>query len=256
MSQPLSADNTNLGMVLPMRIEMDLAEYMHILSPEFSMAISAAEAELCSKVGGDAVLLSTEPDDHGHLFQFDGCDPDTGDFIFTPTVNVSISDSAYQRSLIFLEHGKTIYMALMAFNYQFHNRYHFTPPSMVYVRKTRANKRVSIEGDILLRLLDGRTILARLNDFSPSGASFYTDVPIPLGEALLAEFEILDCGVCETVVTAVRQETISGRQPSQYLIGIKMQLTAAQRKKAEQLYLCRKAEIIKKTLNSSTSRHG
>jgi hypothetical protein len=241
MSQPLSTDDTNLGMVLPMRADMDLAEYMRLLTPEFFTAIPIAETVLCTKAGGAAVLLSTAPDDHGHLYRFEGCDPVTGDLIFTPAAKVSIGDDAYQRALVFIEQEKQLYMGLSTLNYRYQNRYQFTPPSMVYVRKTRANKRVTIEGHILLRRLDGRTVLARLNDFSPSGASFYTDESFASGEALLAEIEVLDCGVCETVVTTVRQENLHGGRPYRHLIGIKMQLTAAQRKKAEQLYLCKKA---------------
>ena len=76
MSQPLSTDDTNLGMVLPLRIDMDLAEYMRILTPEFSTAIPIAETELCTKAGGAAVLLSTATNDHGHLYRFEGCSYD------------------------------------------------------------------------------------------------------------------------------------------------------------------------------------
>ncbi|MGC9128402.1 MAG: PilZ domain-containing protein, partial [Acidithiobacillus sp.] len=151
-----------------------------------------------------------------------------------------VAEEHYRRVLLFVESSGSILMGLSAFKCRHQGNDSFSPPALLYRRRTRQDRRVRIDGQILLRHRDGRTIVAHLNDFSPSGASFYADQLFPVGETLLAEFEVLDCGTCETVVTTAREERLPSGGPYRYLVGVKMQLTAAQRKKAEQLYLCKK----------------
>ncbi|WMT47844.1 MAG: PilZ domain-containing protein [Acidithiobacillus caldus] len=252
----LARDDSNLGMLLPLRSEMDLASYMELLIPEFQPAIGIAESRICDGGRGAAVILSAEIDDGGHPFVFEGCDPISMNLLFTPARPTLLGDDAYRRALIFVDQDGRISMGLSSFLYRHQGQTHFAPPGLVYQRNTRKDRRIPIEGNILLRKRDGRTILARLHDFSPSGASFYTDEAFVVGDTFLAEFEVLDCGACETVVTTARREALARGAPYRYLVGVKMQLTAAQRKKAEQLYLCKKAESMKRIVDSARSRHG
>jgi len=252
----LTRDDSNLGMLLPLRSEMDLASYMELLIPEFRTPLDFVESRVCNDGRGAAVILSTDLNDGGYPFIFEGCDPISMNLLFTPARPTLLGDDAYRRALIFVEQDGRISMGLSSFLYRHQGQTHFAPPGLVYQRNTRKDRRIPIEGNILLRKRDGQTILARLHDFSPSGASFYTDEEFVAGDTFLAEFEVLDCGTCEIVVTTARREDLTRGAPYRYLVGVKMQLTAAQRKKAEQLYLCKKAEFMKRVVDSATSRHG
>jgi hypothetical protein len=50
-------------------------------------------------------------------------------------------------------------------------------------------------------------------------------------------------------------ENLPSGAPHGYLVGIKMLLTAAQRRKAEHIYLCKKMELMKQVADSSRSRN-
>lgn len=248
----LSADNTNLGMLLPMRTGLGLADYQQLIINEFSETLfDAAEAQLCQAPGWDAVLFSADPADDGKPFTFMGCDQ--GGLMFTSKIGAL--DDAYQKTLVFLESGNYVYTFFADLKYAFSGALHFAMPRMIYRRKTRQLKRVKLDGDIILRRKDGRKMLAKIVDFSPTGASFVTDdADFSVGETMLAEFEIPDCGMCETVVTAVRTEHHPGRG-FRTLVAIRMALTQEQKKKAEQLYLCKKADELKRVAESSRSGH-
>ncbi|MGC9239934.1 MAG: PilZ domain-containing protein, partial [Acidithiobacillus sp.] len=213
-----------------LRSGLELAEYLQLLLPEFPESVAFSDSGICQAASADAVILSSDPEDAGHPYRFLGCDPDTQDLRMTPKRPNLIDEKHYRRALLFMEAQGRILMGLSAFKYRHQGTDCFSPPPLIYSRKTRQDRRVRIDGQILLRHRDGRTITARLHDFSPSGASFYTDEPFPVGESLLAEFEVLDCGACETVVTTAREERLPAGSPYRYLVGVKMQLTAAQRK--------------------------
>ena len=249
----LSADNTNIGMLLPMRVGLGLAEYQQLIISDFSESIvDAVDAHLCQSIGLDAVLFSTDTTDDGKRFAFNGCDH--GGLIFSPKSG-PLND-VYQKTLVFIETGVYIYTFFADLKYVFSGELHFSLPRMIHRRRTRQSKRVLLDGNIILKRKDGRKMLAKLVDFSPTGASFVTDdTDFSVGEMMLAEFEIPDCGVCETVVTAVRTEHHPGRG-FHILVAIKMALTTDQKKKAEHLYLCKKAEEIKKLSDPSRSSHG
>ena len=94
----------------------------------------------------------------------------------------------------------------------------------------------------------------KLHDFSPGGASLFLDRDfLASGEMVLVEFEIPECGTCETVAKIARQEKIT-HPLYPYLYGIHFELTAAQKRKAEHLYLCKKGEQIQQVVNSARDR--
>ena len=252
----LTADNSTLGMMLPLRSGMDLGQYLQRVMPEFPDSLPFADAGLCKRAPMEAVVLSSNAGDLGHPYRFLGCDPDTQDLLLTPKRAGTLGEGDYRRALLFLEEKGSIILCSTALKYLHKDSWCFSPPSLLYRRRTRQDKRVRISGQIIVRFRDGRTVTGDLYDFSPSGASFYTDEPFRLGETLLAEFAVPDCGICETVVTTAREARLSPNSPSRYLVGIKMQLTAAQRKKAEQLYLCKKADTMKQVVDSARSRNG
>ncbi|OFC61616.1 pilus assembly protein PilZ, partial [Acidithiobacillus caldus] len=175
-----------------------------------------AESRICAGGRGAAVILSTDPNDGGHPYVFEGCDATSQNLLFTPARPNFLGDDLYRRALLVIEQDGRISMGLSSFQYRHQGQAHFSPPGLVYQRSTRKDKRIPIEGNILLRRRDGRTVLARLHDFSPSGASFYTDEPFAVGETFLAEFEVLDCGICETVVTTARCEDSQLGGPYRY----------------------------------------
>lgn len=249
----LSADKTNIGMLLPMRVGLGLADYQQLIINEFSETIvDGVDVLLCQSVGLDAVLFSTDTEDDGKLFAFKGCEDDG--LVFSPKSG-ALND-AYQKTLVFIEAGSYVYTFFADLKYVFSGELHFSLPRMIHRRRTRESKRVLLEGNIMLKRKNGRKLLAKLVDFSPTGASFMTDdADFSVGETMLAEFEVTDCGVCETVVTVVRIERHPGRG-FHTLVAIKMAMTADQKKKAEHLYLCKKAEEIKKLSDPSRSNRG
>ncbi|MEY2343354.1 PilZ domain-containing protein, partial [Acidithiobacillus sp. IBUN Pt1247-S3] len=132
--------------------------------------------------------------------------------------------------------------------------HYFDLPTRVLARKARERRRVPIEGNILMRAKNGRTLYGKLHDFSPGGASMFLDQDfLEPGEMVLVEFEIPECGACETVATIARRERIN-HPLYPYLYGIHFQLTEAQQRKAEHLYLCKKGEQIRNVVNSARDR--
>lgn len=248
--------DTDLGMLLPFRAEIDLASYLEILIAGFQTSMAFSDSQICTEGRGSAVIYSADRNDSGHPYLFEGCDTAYQILYFTPLRRNLLGDEVYRQALFVIEHSGHISMGLSSFQNRHHGQDCFLPRGPIYQRKTRRDRRVLIDGLIFLRRRDGRSTIARLHDFSPSGASFYTDEAFVFGETLLAEFEIPDCGVCETVVTVVRQDILSLGNPYRFIVGVKMQLTSAQRKKAEQLYLCKKAESMKRIVDSARSSIG
>ncbi|MBE7566061.1 PilZ domain-containing protein [Acidithiobacillus thiooxidans] len=243
----LTSDDTELGMMLPLRSGLSIAEYQQTLVEEFGEAVfENIPAMLCSERSaeglGDAVIFSADSNDSGAHFYFDGCESES--LLFRLKGVLARED--YKKALIFVELGDFIFMFFSDLKYLFEGRYYFDVPRMIYRRASRRAKRVRLEGAITLRKAGGAEMVGQLHDFSPSGASFYAprDSYKP-GDNVLAEFTIADCGTCETVVTVVRVQE-EGAPAGQCLVGIRMSLTRDQKKRAEHLYLCKKAEEIQK----------
>jgi len=235
---------------------MDLGSYLQLLTPEFQPPVTFAESQLCTRGRGFAVILSMDPNDGGHPYVFTGCDATTENLLVTPTRSKFLGDEAYRRALLLVEQNGHISMGLSSFLYRHQGQEHFARPAVIYQRRARQDNRIPIEGNLLLRRRDGRTVVSRLHDFSPSGASFYTNEDFSAGEMLLAAFEIPNCGACETVITIARQKSLPIGSPYRFLYGARLQLTAAQRKKAEHLYLCKKAGDQKQVVDSARSAIG
>ncbi len=105
----LSVDNTNLGMLLPMRAGLGLSEYQQLIINEFSESIfDDVDAHLCQSTGMDAVLFSTDTADDGKLFAFKGCDH--GGLVFSPKSGTF--NDVYQKTLVFIESGSYVYTFL------------------------------------------------------------------------------------------------------------------------------------------------
>lgn len=239
----LTSDNTELGMMLPLRSALSIAEYQQLMVAEFGEPVFEDIASmLCTGERGDAVILSSDSLDSGSHFYFDGCDSQA--LVFRLKGSIAAED--YKKALIFIEMGDFIYMFFADLKYVFEGRYHFDLPRMIYRRASRGAKRVRVEGAITLRKMGGTEQVGQLHDFSPSGASFMAPKGIyQPGEKVLAEFAIADCGTCETVVTIVRVQE-EGIPEGLCLVGIRMALTKDQKKRAEHLYLCKKADEIQK----------
>ncbi len=237
----LTTDNTELGMMLPVRSGISIAEYQQALIGEFGDGIFDNIPEtLCINEPSAAVIFAADITDTGTHFYFDGCE--SGTLIFRAKGIHSEED--YKKCLIFLELDDFVYMFFSDLKNIFEGRHYFDMPRLIYRRASRKAKRVRLEGAITLRKAGGAAFVGRLHDFSPSGASFYASKGLfQPGENVLAEFAIADCGTCETVVNIVRVEE-AGSSAEECLIGIRMSLTKDQKRRAEHLYLCKKADEI------------
>ena len=254
----LAFDDSELGMMLPFRGDLNLAEYFEALLPEFREvpATDLAQSPLCANSEGDAVLLSPDPKAPGEVLRYQGCDLESGSLRFL-AASLSLNQDAKRRVLLFVALDRKVYMGFSEAQGVASGLLLFTHPHHLYCRKVRADRRIPMdEGHVILRRQDGRTLRCRMHDFSPSGVSFLVDQDIPPGEALMLTFEIPDCGTCETVARVVRQEALPSGSLYKNLIAVSMSLTKEQRKKAEHLYLCKKGAQVKRVVDSSRSAIG
>ena len=254
----LTFDDSELGMTLPFRGELNLTEYLEALLPEFAevAATDSGRSPLCNRSEGEAIVLSPDPKAPGEALHYQGCDPQSGCLCFS-SASLSLNLHAMRRVLLFVSLDRKVYAGFSEAQGTVGDFLVFTHPHHLYYRKVRADRRVPMgEGQAILRLQAGRTLRCRMHDFSPSGVSFLTDQDIPRGETLLVTFDIPDCGTCETVARVARQETLPRGSPCKYLIAVSMSLTKEQRKKAEQLYLCKKGAQVKRIVDSSRSSIG
>jgi hypothetical protein len=241
----LSLDDTNLGMLLPMRSGQSTVEYQKAVLSEFPARILDHISErLCRVSASDAMLFSSDVTEDGQHFLFQGCDQDG--LVFSPKHPI-LSPEHYENTLIFMEIEQYIWTFFARLKYLFEGNLHFDMPQVLYRRQTRHNKRVRIDGNVIVGRSDGSTSISRIYDFSPTGMSFLTEeTGFMVGESLFVSFEIPSCGSCETIATVVRIENHPAGRGFNTLVAVKMALTNAQKIKAEHLYLCRKAEEIKK----------
>ncbi|ACH83636.1 MULTISPECIES: PilZ domain-containing protein [Acidithiobacillus] len=248
----LTESDTELALILPHRSGLPLVEYLPLVFLSGADELPLPEPEALGAVEGrSAIVYGPEEDDDGLLCHAQGWD--MGDLVLEPTTPANGEIPSYNKALIFL-FAKPNLLGFFADWKSFQKgAHHFRRPNLVLTRRARQKQRLRLDGDIIVRRRNGSTLLSKLYDFGPSGASFYTDAAdFRSGEMLLAEFEISGCGSCETTATIVRVETLSHSHYG-YLVGIYFHLTKAQLQKAEQLYLCKKAEAIRQL--SAPERH-
>ena len=249
----LSDDDTELALLLPHRGDLPLVEFLPLafLSGYQELLLPQPE-DLGLIEGQSAIFYTPESGDNGTLCHFRRWEG--REFLLEPVLPSLGEEPQLRKPLIFLLARPQILGFFADWKHQGQGSHYFELPTRVLARKARKQRRVPIEGNILLRAKDGRTLYAKLHDFSPGGASIFLDRDfLAPGEMVLAEFEIPDCGVCETVATVVRRERIT-HPLYRYLYGIHFQLTEAQQRKAEHLYLCKKGEQIKSVVNSARDR--
>ena len=238
----LTIDNTELGMFLPMRSGLSIAEYQQILAHEFAEGIVEAFPDhFCKDEEHGAIIFSADMEDDGTHVIFQGCEDRSLIFLRSGYSNIF----EYNKSLLLLYIESEIIMFFADFKYIHAGRLYFDLPKVIYKRLARQNKRVSIVGKVLLGRRNGQQVEADLRDFSLAGASFVTkNSDFQVGESLFIEFDVPGCGKCETIATIVRREACN-HPDRHWVVAIKMMLNKEQRKKAEYLYLCEKGTQIK-----------
>ncbi|UTV81127.1 PilZ domain-containing protein [Acidithiobacillus sp. YTS05] len=250
---PLSEDDTELALLLPSRGNLPLVEFLPLvfLSGSHEFLLPNPE-DLGAAEGQSAIFYTPDSGDNGtlcHFLRWEG-----REFLLEPAGPSLSAETQLRKPLIFLLARPQILGFFADWKYSGEGLHHFELPTRVLARSARRQRRVPIEGNILMRSKNGRTLYGKLHDFSPGGASMFLDQDIlEPGEMVLVEFEIPECGICETVATIARRERIT-HPIYPYLYGIYFQLTEAQQRKAEHLYLCKKAEQIKKVVNSAQDR--
>lgn len=193
-------------------------------------------------VGQSAILYDEEEDDSGTLCHTQ--DWDLRDLVLKPSLSTIDNMPSYRKALIFILATPYLLGFFADWKYFQKDAHHFRRPQRVLRRRVRRTQRIRLEGKITIRRRDGTSLSAQLYDFTPTGAGFYTDASgFRVGQMLLVEFDIVDCGTCETTATIARIENLIHSSHA-YLIGVHFKLTEAQHRKAEQLYLCKKAEMI------------
>ncbi|WP_369573360.1 PilZ domain-containing protein [Acidithiobacillus sp. IBUN Pt1247-S3] len=234
-STDVTLDRTPLVSLLPLRKGMNIADYHLLLVGEFDRSmVDFVPDNLCQTTIGNAVLFAADPQDPGHSFSFLGCDQ--SGLLFR--AQNSAVWGAYRKVLVFVETAGGIYSFFSDLDgIDSQGVYHFRRPALLYQRKTRLRRRLHLDGEIVLRRRSGESIPGSLHDLSLDGASFFlANCPLDAGEAALVEFDVVDCGHCETVVTTVRREARSATLGD--LVGVRLLLTKEQKKQVEHLYLC------------------
>jgi len=239
----LSEDDTELALMLPQRGDLPLADFLPLafLSGYQELMISRPE-DLGAREGQSVIFYTPEPEDNGtfcHFLRFEG-----QEMVLEPTSPSFGEAVTLQRPLFFLLARPNILGFFADWKHSAQGLHYFALPIRALSRKARAQRRVKSEGNILIRFKEGRTVHGKLHDFSPCGASLLLQRDfLQAGEMVLVEFEIPGCGTCETLANIARHERIM-HSLYPHLYGIQFQLTEEQKRKAEQLYLCKKGEQI------------
>jgi len=239
--------------MLPQRGDLPLVDFLPLvfLSGYEELMISRPE-DLGAREGQSVIFYTPESGDNGtlcHFLRFEG-----QEMVLEPTSPSLGEEVTLRRPLFFLLARPNILGFFADWKHSARGLHYFALPIRALSRKARAQRRVKIEGNILIRSKAGRTMYGKLHDFSPSGASLFLEKDLlQAGEMVLVEFEIPECGICETVATVARHERIT-HPLYPYLYGIHFELTEMQKRKAEHLYLCKKGEQIQKIVQSSRDR--
>ncbi|WP_226856094.1 PilZ domain-containing protein [Acidithiobacillus thiooxidans] len=250
-----TADDSELALLMPQRAGIPLVEYLSLVFLAGAEdLLRPAPEQLEIQTGQSAVIYGLDAQDDGQLCHFQGWDMEA--LVLQPATLALGELPEYHKALIFVLAKPWLLGFFADWKYFREGAHHFQCPQQVLRRRARKEARMRIEGDIIIHRRHNSsltTLLAKLYDFSASGASFYTDQPdFTENEMFLVEFEIPNCGTCETIATTARVETLSYSIYG-YLVGIHFELTEAQRNKVQHLYLCQKAEQIQQL--SDTCRH-
>ncbi len=229
-------ERSSLSAFLPMRAGLNMADYhLAIMGESEHSDVDVLPAALCGKKGLETVIFSDDTEDSGHVFWLQGCGPEAVSF----AAQGGAVWNRYGRCLAFVGTETEIFSFFTGFQGvdPTSGLWHFATPRIVYHRPKRQNRRFPLDAKVVLRRRDGRVHEVVLHDFSVSGASFFTDRrDLHPGEAFLMEFEVPECGYCETVVTTVRLEARTGSRPN--LVAVRLILTEKQKKQVEHLLLC------------------
>lgn len=248
----ITNDDSELALLLPQRAGLPLPKYLSLTFPEDAddLLLPALE-DLHLQPGQSALLYSAEEQDDGTLCHVRGWDTD--DLMLEPGTLSLGTPPTYQRAVIFLLARPNLLGFFADWKYFHGGAHYFQRPQRVFRRKSRTHSRVRIHGNVQVRRRSGAVTSHALHDFSPSGASFYSEeANLAQGEMLLIEMEINACGVCETTATVARVESLEHAAHG-YLVGIRFNLTAQQKNRAEQLYLCQRGEVLQQM--NDTARH-
>lgn len=252
----LTADDSELALLMPHRAGMPLIEYLSLVflaGAEDLLRLAPEQLEVQS--GQSVLIYGPDAQDDGQLCHFQGWDMEA--LVLRPATLALGELPVYNKALIFVLARFWLLGFFADWKYFREGAHHFQCPQRVFRRGARKESRIRIEGHLIIRRKRAgvmTTVLAALYDFSSTGASFYTDqVDFTENEMFLVEFEVPNCGTCETIATTARVERLS-HSIHGYLVGIHFELTAAQRKKAQNLYLCRKAEQIQQLSDSGRHR--
>ncbi len=250
----LSEDDTELALMLPHRGDLPLVDFLPLaFLSGYQETMISSPTDLGASEGQSTIFYTTESGDNGtlcHFLRFEG-----QEMVLEPT-SPSLGEEAVLRKPLFFQLARPNILGFFAdWKHSAQGLHYFALPTRVLSRKARAQRRVKIDGNILIRSKSGRTVYGKLHDFSPSGASLFLENDfLQPSEMVLVEFEIQECGICETVATVARHERIT-HPLYPYLYGIHFELTEAQKRKAEHLYLCQKGEQIQKIVRSSRDRY-
>lgn len=251
----LTADDSELALLMPHRAGIPLIEYLSLVFLAGAEDVLRPAPEQLEVQAGHSVLIyGPDADDDGQLCHFQGWDMEA--LVLRPATPALGALPEYNKALIFMLARPWLLGFFADWKYFREGAHHFQCPQRVLRRHARKESRMRIEGHIIVRRESAsgvNTILGKLHDFSLCGASFYTDQTGFLEkEQFHVEFGLPFNGTCETIATTARVETLS-HSVYGYLVGIHFELTEPQRKKAQHLYLCRKAEQIQQM--SDTARH-
>lgn len=235
----LSVDDKEIAMMIPHRADIPLVEYLPLVFLTGAEELLHPEPEhLAIHAGSSAILFSSETEDDGALCHFQEWDMDAMALKIAPFSMEKRRE--HQESLIFVLARPYILGFFADWKYEYQGVQYFHRPQRVLRRQARKSPRICIEGNIIIRRKrEARmtSVIARLYDFSLSGASFYTDhVDFEKNEIFQVTFEIPRCGVCETMATTVRVEPLS-HPVYGYLVGIRFALNEQQYKEAQKLFL-------------------
>ena len=252
----LTEDDSELALLMPHRAGTPLVEYLSLVFlADAEDLLRPAPNQLEIQSGQSVLIYGPDAQDDGQLCHFQGWDMEA---LVLRSATLALGGlPAYNKALVFVLARPWLLGFFADWKYFREGAHHFQCPQRVIRRLARKESRMRIEGHIIVRRESTsgvNTILGKLHDFSLCGASFYTDQADFLEkEKFQVEFGLPFNGTCETIATTARVETLS-HSVYGYLVGIHFELTEPQRKKAQHLYLCRKAEQIQQLSDSDRHR--
>lgn len=224
----------DLRQMLPARSGLDLQLYHQLLINDFSSVGFRDPADICQDANNTSVIFSADEDDDGSIFVFQNCSNDQ--ILFLPQENVL--SKVYDRSLICIDSKSFISSFFSEFSTIRNGSFLFQAPNLVYWRKKRFRDRIHLQTKILIRRRNLQTIHGWLRDFSTTGIGFLVnDVDLPLGEIVLVEFSVPNCGDIASTARIVRRENHLNRQFGLF-VAARLLLTRTQAEYMRSLYFC------------------